>query len=306
MQCAKCGQELIDGARFCGHCGAAQTAVQQSGQPVQQPTQQAPIPQPRQKAPKKPRQKAPKQPVNKSTLIVWIVSGVLILAAIVMVLAFVVFPDGLHFGDNKTTASYEREDRDDDRDERDDEDDTDDDADEAEDTAEAADNASDEVSEESFEEAMAEPAEDVVDETAPEEPAVHVLPADATIGVVLMAANQTIEDAFISEVSDRGGELIIIDSDGDAGKEAAGIETLIAQGVDAIILVPIGQIPETSIQAAQDAGIYVVIAAYGDDGDYYTVTQDATALGKWRPLMRAITSLLLAPWKVPRISPAWK
>ena len=248
MRCTQCGKELIEGARFCGHCGAKQ-----------EPIQQAP-------KLKKQREKRPKKPVNKMVLIVWIISGVLLLAAIAMVFAFVVFPDGLHFGDNKTSSSYEREDRD----ERDE-----DDADDAEDTD------SNDLETDPFDELVEaddEPVE-AVDKPV-EEPTVHMLPADAKIGVVLMAGNKTLEDVFISEVSDRGGEVIIIDSDGDAGKEAAAIESLIVQGVDAIILIPVGQIPEVSLQAAEDAGISVLISGYDEDGDYNMVTQDTTSLGE--------------------------
>ena len=93
MWCIKCGKQIKDGSRFCGYCGATQTTAPST--PPQPASPYAPTPQ--------------RKETNKAAMIVWIIASILIVAAIALVLIFVVFPNGI--GNNSNPAAVE--DRDD-------------------------------------------------------------------------------------------------------------------------------------------------------------------------------------------------
>jgi cytochrome c-type biogenesis protein len=91
MRCKNCGNEIPDGSGFCSHCGATQTTGPAA-------------------AYKK----------NHTATIVWIISAILIIAAIALVLIFVVFPDGIGGGKIDTPAGVEDRDDNEDTDANDD------------------------------------------------------------------------------------------------------------------------------------------------------------------------------------------
>ncbi len=88
MQCKNCGNEIPDGSGFCSHCGATQI-----------------------------KGSAAAYKKNHTATIIWIISAILIIAAIALVLIFVVFPDGIGGGKIDTPAGVEDRDEDTDIDE---------------------------------------------------------------------------------------------------------------------------------------------------------------------------------------------
>ena len=123
--------------------------------------------------------KAPKTR-NKAALVVWIVSGVLVLAAIALVLLFAVFPDVLNGSNDRPVAAVGRDDRDDSDDDR--EDDERNDAEETEAAEISGEEAISALQPETAEVAEAEPVEAL---PAGEIPEGLTFPFGTTVGVLL-------------------------------------------------------------------------------------------------------------------------
>ncbi|MEA3308906.1 MAG: ribose ABC transporter substrate-binding protein RbsB [Chloroflexota bacterium] len=92
-----------------------------------------------------------------------------------------------------------------------------------------------------------------------------------TLGLSLSTLNNpffvTLRDGAQAQADELGAKLVVVDSQDDAAKEAANMEDLIQQGVDAILVNPTDSdaiVP--SIQKANAAGIYVFTIDRGANG----------------------------------------
>lgn len=108
--CPNCGSAVEETHRFCDKCGASldfQTAAPQPAPaPAPQPAPQpAPAPAP-QRQPQQTPQPAPQQKGGKGTLIALIICGTLLLAAIVVIVIFVIIPN-IKKNATETTAPTE-------------------------------------------------------------------------------------------------------------------------------------------------------------------------------------------------------
>jgi ABC-type sugar transport system substrate-binding protein len=205
---------------------------------------------------------------NKAALAVWIVSGVLLLAAVALVLLFAVFPDVLDGRNDKPVAAV--------GDDRDDDDRDDDDRDEAEE-AEAADDE-DTATALQPETAETEPVEAL---PAGEIPENMTFPFGATVGVLLPSYQSSeMEQELIASLSERGAEIVMMRTEGDQSTEWVMMQDLVSQGVDAIIVFPVAGVPVQGIEMAESAGIPVVSGMVVTEEDANTVQVDFKALGK--------------------------
>ncbi len=82
-------------------------------------------------------------------------------------------------------------------------------------------------------------------------------------------------DDMIAEAEKRGYEFAITNAEGDTGKQLSDIESLLAQGVNVLVVVPIdGDAILPALQDARDKGVPVILKARGANGtpgvDYVT------------------------------------
>jgi ribose transport system substrate-binding protein len=117
-------------------------------------------------------------------------------------------------------------------------------------------------------------------EVASESKAADQAPTDAqtdsagktiTIGVSLMNQTQqfhvTLKEGMEAKAAEMGVEIVFLDGNMDAAKQVTDIEDLITMGVDAIICSPYDRDSVTvPLQAAKDAGIFVITADTGANG----------------------------------------
>lgn len=102
-------------------------------------------------------------------------------------------------------------------------------------------------------------------------PAGEATAGDVTLGLVLSTLNNpffvTLRDGAQQAADEAGVELVVLDSQNDAAREAANVEDLIQQQVDAILINPTDSdavVP--SIQKANEAGIPVFTIDRGANG----------------------------------------
>ncbi len=94
---------------------------------------------------------------------------------------------------------------------------------------------------------------------------------EITIGVSLMNQTQqfhvTLKEGMEAKAAELGVEIVFLDGNMDAAKQVTDIEDLITMGVDAIICSPYDRDSVTvPLQAAKDAGIFVITADTGANG----------------------------------------
>jgi len=108
MNCSQCGKEIPADSEFCTYCGAATGAAAAAAQPPQQPPpaqptreeppqgQAPPPPPPGGAAPPPAQPPPPGAPAKKKSALPWLlgVLGIAVIAAVVLVLVFVVFKGG--------------------------------------------------------------------------------------------------------------------------------------------------------------------------------------------------------------------
>ncbi|MDD5017999.1 MAG: substrate-binding domain-containing protein [Eubacteriales bacterium] len=263
MRCKKCGAFVPDSDRFCSQCGE-ETGIAQGSQQVfgaQTPQPTAP-------------------PVNmgkagmskKAKMALWFGGGAFLLLAIAAVMIFLVFPDALGISQTAKTDTEERKDNSHGSRDTDDED-----AEDAVDETEAV------AVEAAVEETnghsgfLDEKKEDTA--VATEAP---MFASDMVIGVVLPAEDGyygLLAEELVAQMTASGGEIFITSSYYDAAKEWDCIESLIVQGTDAIILVPVADIPLPAIEMAQEAGVAIVLLSDNTDESVSAVGHDYETLG---------------------------
>jgi ribose transport system substrate-binding protein len=108
-----------------------------------------------------------------------------------------------------------------------------------------------------------------------------------TLGVSISTLNNpffvTLRDGAQAAADDLGAELVVLDSQNDSATEAANVEDLIAQGVDAILINPTDSAAAVpSVLAANDAGIPVfTIDRSADEGEVVShIASDNVAGGR--------------------------
>lgn len=81
--------------------------------------------------------------------------------------------------------------------------------------------------------------------------------------------NKSVEDGMRVKVEELGGKFLVTDANLDASKQLADVRSLIAQGIDVLVIWPMdSQGIQPAIQEAADAGIQVIVQDTPEGGPY--------------------------------------
>jgi len=243
MFCINCGKQIPDGTKFCGFCGASQKAASDS------PVQPAP--------PRAHAEEVHRKERDKTTSIIWIIAAILIIAAVALVLIFVVFPDGFG-GNDKPIATHDRDDENARENEDELEDDTEDSAEDAlNDTEDATDDA----------------ASDTAADTTDNEPASGLVGTGYDVGDTMYDFSVPTLDGGTFTLSENLGKPVFINIFATWCPPCVGelpdIEALYKEYGDQVtfIIVDEGESMATAQTFASDNG-YTMPFAYAESGNF--------------------------------------